>query len=204
MNSRVLEIKDECKGVKTFRLEVPGDFSFKPGMWVMAALPGHPERAYTISTSPFEKGAIEITLNKAVSLKVGDVLMLRGPYGKWFFHDEERAAFISSGIGITPFRSMCRYVLDKKLSSKITLINSSRQALYKDDLAKFSRAGIKVFTTPEPITIHTIADEVDDFSKTTYYLCGQTAFVSELASELLKKGLAKEQLRTEKWGDIQI
>lgn len=223
--STVLRVVEECAGVRTLAVSVPSDFSFLPGMWVMLHFPDAPKpaRAYSISSSPYEKGRIELTMNRVgplterlFTLKGGESLELKGPYGKWVYRDEDRrAVFISGGTGLTPFRSMCRYVLEKRLPNKLTILYSAKTpdaVLYRRDLARFGAAGIKVYVTitrpeadePGPtgrLDIRTLRREVEGFSDSAYYLCGPISLVEGLTAALAQAGIPRERIHYEKWGD---
>lgn len=222
--TKVLGVYDEAAGIRTFRLSVPEDFTFVPGMWVMLQFPDRAEKAnaYSISSSPFQHGWIEVSLSKVgpltqrlFELKGGETLLLKGPYGKWLYRDDARhAVLITDGTGITPFRAMARYVMDKKLPNKLTFLYSARTPehfLYHKDLDIFRAAGMKVYQTvthPEnwngptgPVTIETIEREVPDFLSAHYYLCGPKTLVETLDKALLEKGVPKELIHYEKWGD---
>ncbi len=224
--SKVLAVADECAAVKTFKLSVPDDFSFLPGMWVMINFPDQPKvtRAYSMSSSPLQKGSIEISLNKVgdftvrmFALKSGDEIQLAGPYGKWRYRDEDRrAVLISGGSGLTPFRSMGRYVLDRKIPNKLSILYSARtpaDILYAKDLEIFKSAGIKVHVTitrgegqswngpAGRLSMETVRKEVERWDEAAYYLCGPKTMVSEFTAALESAGIARERIHYEKWGD---
>lgn len=210
--SRLLGTVDECPKVRTFRLSAPPDFTFTPGMFVMLHFQDNPKdvRAYSIASSPLEKGSIEITLNllgdftrKMFELKEGDALELKGPYGKWVYRDDIRqAALISDGTGIAPFRSMARYALAKRLPNQLMIFDSaenSSEIIYKNELAQFERAGIKV--RHERPSVDLLIREIPEFSSTTYFLCGSKTLIDGLSSGLLAQGIPQSHIRYEKWGD---
>lgn len=231
--SRLLNVRDECAGVKTFRLEVPRSFSFIPGMWVMLRFPDGPNhaRAYSIASSPCEKGCVEISLNKVgpltarlFELKRGETLDLKGPYGKWLFNDEaEHAVLISGGTALAPFRSMCRYALDKRLPNRLTLLYSAKtpsDILYRRELEGFAKAGIKVYVTitrPQAMDSgeawggptgrlgpEVIEREVPGFLEAWYFVCGPTTLVKDITEALRQKGIPRARIRSEKWGDYSL
>ncbi len=224
----VLSSKDEAAHARTIRVAVPEDFVFIPGMWVMTRFEDDPKtwRAYSISSSPFEKSFVELTVAKAgefserlCAAPVGAALMVRGPYGKWVYRDDARSAvLISGGTGLTPFRAMARYVLDKKLPNKLTIVYSVKrpeEIIYREDLERFREAGIKVYTTvTRPgargwsgptgrVDLAVLEREVEDFDGSWYFLCGPNAMVKELSAALTARGIPPERVRTEKWGDYQ-
>ena len=224
--SRVISTADECANVKTFRLAVPDDFAFVAGMWVMVNLPGKPEesRAYSMSSSPLAKGFIEISLNKVgdfsaqmFALKEGDAVELKGPYGKWHYDDEiEHAVLISGGTGLTPFRAMGRYVLEKGLPNKLTILYSVKtpgDILYSADLEAFKAAGFKVYVTVTReggaswegpsgrLGFDVISAQVPDWESAHFFFCGPKSLIDELSSALESRGVARENIHREKWGD---
>ncbi len=225
-SSRILSITDECANVKTFRLEVPEDFSFIAGMWVMINLPGKPKpsRAYSMSSSPFQKGSIEISLSHVgeftshlFELKEGDLLELKGPYGKWVYRDDARhAVLISGGTGLTPFRAMARYLLASGLPNKITILYSAKtpqDILYRSDLAALRCAGLRVYTTitrPQGqswngptgrLDTDVVKSQVPDWLSAHYYLCGPISLVEDFTKALEGQGVTRAQIHYEKWGD---
>lgn len=228
--SRVLEVSDAAAGVKTLRLEAPADFTFVPGMWLMLRLAGHPHgaRAYSIASSPLQKGSVEVSLapvgglsERLCALRPGAALSARGPFGKWVYQDSIRhAALISAGTGLTPFRCICRYVLDKKLPNRLTLLYSARspaEILYREELEGWRAAGIRVFvkiSRPEnaagwdgptgKLSIEDVRREVPDLAEPVFFLCGPNTLVERIGSGLRAAGVAPERLRLEKWGDYSF
>lgn len=223
--ARVLSTADECADVRTFRLEVPADFSFIAGMWVMVNFPDAPQesRAYSMSSSPLQRGAIEISLNKVGGfsarmfvLKAGDTVELKGPYGKWRYDDEiEHAVLISGGTGLTPFRAMGRYVIEKGLPNKISILYSVKTPdaiLYAKDLDAFRAAGFTVYVTVTRggecwkgptgrIDVGVIQKQVPDWATADYFFCGPKSLIDELSAALETQGVARENIHREKWGD---
>lgn len=227
--ARVLSVREECPRVRTFQLEVPVDFTFAPGMFVLVSFPearGPDSRAYSIASSPLERGAIELTVGMAgaftrrlFALRPGDPLVLRGPSGEWrYAHDMARAVLISGGTGITPYRSMARYVLDQGLPNRLHLFYSAKTPsaiIYREELARWAARGIKVFTTitrPEALApgerwegpvgrlqAETIRREVGDLSLTHFFVCGPRSLVVDLSLGLKSLGVDEDFLHAEAW-----
>lgn len=214
--SSLLAVVTECEGVKTFRLSVPDAFTFLPGMFVLLHFEDAPKvsRAYSISSSPHEKGYVEVTLNKVgdftqrlFALKRGDRIGLRGPYGKWLYTDDlARAALISGGTGITPFRSMARYALSKGLPNELSIFHCAdavSERLFQGELAEFSRRGIKVHSRAD-ITVDLLRGKLRDFAATHFFLCGPDSLVEGLSRDLAAAGIPPGQVHREKWGDYSF
>ncbi|HSA75263.1 MAG TPA: Rieske 2Fe-2S domain-containing protein [Candidatus Nitrosocosmicus sp.] len=97
--------------------------------------PKGPIRHFTISSSPTEDFIMfttrirESPYKKRLSaLEEGAKVRVRGPEGQFVLHDDysKPAVFLSGGIGVTPFRSMIKYVTDKLLPLKIVMFDSNK------------------------------------------------------------------------------
>lgn len=102
-----------------------GGFDYKPGQFVEVSIAGIGEAPFTISSSPTQKGYIEIVVrrignvSKAIhNLKPGDKVGIRGPLGEGQYPAEavkgKDIIFICGGIGLVPQRSFINYVLDNR------------------------------------------------------------------------------------------
>ena len=168
---KIIKIIDECPEVKTFRVEIleGSDIVFKPGQFFMVRFEDSKvfHRAYSISSSPTQKDFMEITMDlvgefttKLFKSKVGDNLIFKVPYGKFYFTEQMKnnLVLIGGGLGITPLRSIIRYCTDKKLSNKINFIYSVRtpeNIVYKEEFKKFKEENPNcnltlTMTRPEP------------------------------------------------------
>jgi ferredoxin-NADP reductase len=217
LSSRLIAVKEEYPGVKTLRLKTPEDFTFLPGMWILLFFPEEPKksRAYSLATSPLEKGYVEISFARAgdltdrlYELKPGQSIGLRGPFGRWTLQeDSSHAVLISEGTGIAPFRSMCRYVTGRKLDIRLTLLYASRnkeEQLYSSEYAEWRRQGFAVHASSgDPLSIEDVEKAVPDL-KADFYLCGDASFINGISESLRKKGVAKDRIYYEKWGDYSF
>lgn len=216
--SSVLSVTEESARIRSLTLSVDADFAFLPGMWVMLHCPEDPKlsAAYSMCSSPLEKGSIEICFNRVgpltermFALKPGDTLRLKGPFGKWVYReDASHDVMISEGTGLSPFRSMVRYALDRKLPAKLTLLYAAASVEdlpFRSDLESFSKRGVHVRTKIKEregtVTIDDVAAEVPKLSEAAYYLCGPSSLVKTLSAALIERGVHTDHVRYEKWGD---
>jgi ferredoxin-NADP reductase len=111
-------------------LEVEGvsHFGFVPGQWlsVKANTPEGEEmtRAYSIASSPFENGHLALCLNRVddgfmsnhlCSLDEGAHITFQGPFGDFILRPPlGDTAFVATGTGIAPFRSMLHWLLAER------------------------------------------------------------------------------------------
>ena len=116
IESRIEKIIDETQNIKTFVLRLKDKFSFSTGQFIELALPGVGEAPFTPSSSPYKTETIEMTIMRAGSMteklhssKAGDIVGIRGPYGKGYpiesFYNRE-ILIVGGGVGLAPLRSL--------------------------------------------------------------------------------------------------
>lgn len=149
---KVKQKKIETKDVFSLIFEKPKGFNFYAGQYLDVELdvndPDGNTRAFTISSSPTED-FLMITPKKGIStfkkfmenIKPGDMITTSHPAGTFTLDESSPAVFIAGGVGITPFRSMIKYVFYQKLSTLITLIYTNQDAdfPFKNDLGGWKR-----------------------------------------------------------------
>ncbi len=156
-NAKIINIFDEAKDVKTFRLESPKDWYFLPGQFVMIWFRdkfGKENRAYSISSSPLSainNGFFDLTIklygkftHHLWTLKHGDIIEVGGPYGKFVLDIDSNAPYvgIAGGVGITPIMSMIRFLIETNSKRKILLFYSNRlpdEITFKEELDRYNK-----------------------------------------------------------------
>ncbi len=202
--------------------------SFKPGQYLEWTLGHkHPDargnrRYFTIASAPTEQ-EVKIGIKfypASSSFKKTMLAMIRGSRitasqlaGEFVLprDSKKRLVFIAGGIGITPFRSMIKYLLDTNEKREIVLLYSNKTAAdiaYQDifDEAK-RRLGIKtVYTLTESapdswsgrrgmITEEAITEEVSDYKERMYYISGPHAMVTAFEKTLKGLGIKNNQIK---------
>ncbi|NQU45326.1 ferric reductase-like transmembrane domain-containing protein [bacterium] len=94
------------------------------------------EHPFTISSSPTEAGCLVSTIKKSGGFtatigqtRPGDRAIVEAPYGRFSYlmHPAtSRLFFIAGGIGVTPLRSMLRYMADIRLDVEVVLLHFVR------------------------------------------------------------------------------
>ena len=128
---------------------------------------------------------------------------------------QQKCVFIAGGIGITPFRSMLKYLLDTQQKRPIVLFNVNRTAadlVYDDVLqAAQTRLGVKVVNTLTDsrlrpswwkgrwgyIDEQMVMEEVPDYRHCVFYLSGPNALVESFQRVLARMGLHAWQIKTD-------
>lgn len=117
------ETRPLTPGVCSFRFVRPDGYEFTAGQWFVITIPsndGPLTKHFTHSSSPTEP-VLEFTTrltgsqfkNALVALPLGAEVQMEGPFGTFVLRDGVvRVAFLTGGIGVTPVRSILRYVAD--------------------------------------------------------------------------------------------
>lgn len=222
---KIKEVIQRTYNVKSIRLEIPDTFKFEAGQFISVTLDENPllKRYLSISNSPTESAYLEFTKKLTNSdfsqklnlLKSGDQLKIAGPLGRFVLDPAApKIAFLSGGIGITPIRSICKYVVDKNLGNDLALIYANRTAadlVFKDDFQEMVRGYpafkmVQIFSEPEPgfsgrvgrINAEIVKQELPDYQERRFYLCGPPPMVEAMRKMLVEElNLAKDKIITE-------
>ncbi len=170
-------------------------------------------RYFTLAASPTE-GNLRIGVkfypngssfkNSLINMKPGDQIVASSLSGEFTLpKDSEKLCFIAGGIGITPFRSMIKYLLDANQKKDIILLYSNKTALdivYKDIFDQaFQKLGIKTVyvntDTQEFIDDKKIVNEVQDFKDRTFYISGPHSMVDVFEKILKGMGIPGSQIK---------
>ncbi len=131
-------------------------FTFQPGQFMMISLPHQGEAAISFSSSPESMEGFALTirnsgrLTAAVhELRKGDIIGVRGPYGKPFPLDQlagKNLLFIAGGIGLAPLRPVIEHCLAHAGDfGRITLLYGSKtpeEFCFSRDFPRWKTGGI--------------------------------------------------------------
>lgn len=122
--------------------------------------------------------------------------------------------FIAGGIGITPFRSMIKFLVDSNQKRDIVLFYACvnpKELAYTDLFEKATHVGVKfvpIITNKEFVpenwngytgflTKNAIEKYVPNFTSRTYFLSGPSAMVDSYRSMLREMNINRKQIRTD-------
>src|SRR5919109_4897922 len=161
MQSTIKEKREVAKGTLLVLFDLHGrEVDFRPGQyfWVTLLDPPYddekgPRRHISVVTSPTEQGVLGLCTRLRDSafkrsleeLPVGTEVDVEQPKGEFVLPEETDRSyvFIAGGIGITVFRSMLRFIQDKGLPHRVTLVYSNRDresTAFLDELQQIGRA----------------------------------------------------------------
>lgn len=226
----VKSIREEAHDVHTITFEKNPKHSFiyKPGQFlfvkfVSSTVSGewHP---FTISSSPTEQ-QLSITpkalgdwTSTLTQLMPGDTAYIQAPFGRFSYVQQTPQAksivLIAGGIGITPFRSMLRYVADTNSTVNVQLLygNKSRQDIaFHTELDKIANEHTNIHVT------HVLSDDatwagetgridatcitklIKDLPMHEYFVCGPPPMMKAVLRTLRDLDVPAKQIHSEQF-----
>ncbi|HSX46114.1 MAG TPA: RnfABCDGE type electron transport complex subunit D [Candidatus Saccharimonadia bacterium] len=221
-----------AKGTMEFVFGLNRPLDFKPGQYMEFTLPHHgmdsrgSRRYFTLASSPTENElhlgvkfyANGSSFKHAMRAMESQTMFGAAQLGGDFVlpaDQNQKLAFIAGGIGVTPFRSMLKYLADKAEKRDVALLYSERTADRLAYKAVFTEAEEKVGAK----VIYTLTDEhslpanwggatgfisdqmieqaIPDFGERLFYISGPQPMVEATKSVLHKMGVPRHKIRTD-------
>jgi glycine betaine catabolism B len=226
------EKKELGNGLSSFTFDLPRGFRHEPGQYADFALPLRPgdgrgaRRAFSIASSPTE-GEILIAArfpeepsdykSALAAMRPGDAILATEVSGEFLLPRDpgEKLAFVAGGVGITPIRSMVKYMIDKGERRDAVLLCSIRS---EEDIA-FSEVfreatgsiGLKAAYTLTGtsggsaawkgergrIDAAMLRRSIEDPRARTFLVSGSPSFVAHVRRELRSIGVRSSRIRTD-------
>ena len=169
--SRIVSVKDLTAFEKLYTIELPDGFSLnnRPGQFVEVSVMGVGEAPISISSSPSRSnGTFELCVRRAGrvtnamhTLQAGDMVGIRGPFGRGFPVERFRGKdllFCPGGLGLAPLRSLINEVLDDRGKyGRIIILYGARSPqdlLFTDELNAWDQR--------DDVELHVTVDRPDD------------------------------------------
>lgn len=223
--ARIERILPQMSDHRLFQLkfvdeDVARSFSHAPGQFVEVTVLGVGEAPISISSPPTRPGIIEICIRKAGSvtsalfeLQKGDLIALRGPFGRGFPMDllkGQDLLLVAGGLGMAPLRSLLQAILDDRASfGDLVLMYGARNPddiLFKYELlGLMNRTDIKYLLSVDVdeegiwrqyIGVVTGLFERVELNPETIFcgLCGPPIMYRFVVQELLKRNIPTERI----------
>ncbi|MCY3413997.1 MAG: FAD/NAD(P)-binding protein [Candidatus Heimdallarchaeota archaeon] len=224
--AKIEELIEENTHVRTFIVspdeEQPLDvYNPIPGQFAIWDLPGIGEAPFSYSSQLDNKASFTIHkvgtfTQKVFSLKSGDSIRLRGPYGNGFPMDKLKGKdlmFIMGGIGAAPLRGLLHAVLQNREEyGRICILHGARnihEMLYKNEFIEYiDNPDIHCVLTVDDVSpednwdynqgvVTTIFDQVDEkmnFENTYALICGPPIMYKYVIQELQKLSIADDHI----------
>jgi ferredoxin-NADP reductase len=207
-------------------------FSFTPGQYMEWTLGhAHPDdrgnrRYFTLASSPTEQTVrlgIRFTTPPSsfkktlFTMDTGGRIIAGQRSGDFVLPDDpkQKLVFIAGGIGITPYRSIIKYLTDTKQFRNIVLIYSNKtiqEIAYRDVFDRAQKEiGMKTLYTLTDrqlvppgwggrvgrIDGSVIATEIPDYQERLFYVSGPSSLVDGFRQTLLSLGVHKNRIKTD-------
>jgi len=212
-------------GVMSFTFPRPPRFSHEGGQYMEWTLPGG-RRFFSIASSPTEPQLMIAARfsptpsrykRELARMKPGDSIMAGELGGDFVLPGNARLpiALIAGGIGITPFRSMIKYLLDVGEQRDVVLLCSAsteEEIVFRDvfDQAQHEISLRAIYTLTDtcrirqgwcgqrgPIDREMLQREVPGLPARRFYVSGPPGFVTAMVKELRSVGVRRRNVRTD-------
>lgn len=226
----LVEKRELAAGAFEFVFASDRPLAFRAGQYIEWTLPHRANddrgnrRYFTIASSPTENAlrlAVKFykpasTFKRALwAMQPGDTISASHVAGDFTLPRDPKTklAFIAGGIGITPFRSMVEYVIDRKETRDIALLYSNKtssEIAYRDFFDAASHTiGLKTVyaVTDEParapgtytgiIDRTLIEREVPDYKDRIFYISGPHSMTEAFTKTLRDMGIPRLHIKTD-------
>ncbi len=153
IRTAVLETIEETPTIMTLKLKPDEQISFETGQFIELTVPGAGEAPFTPSSEPSVEDALEVSVmrvgkvtEKIHSLKAGDVVGLRGPFGTGYPVDEfvgKELLVVGGGCGFAPLRSLMYELFRRSREFKKLLFRggcrTSQDFLYRKQIESWAK-----------------------------------------------------------------
>ncbi len=233
--NRLLRLKEKVQvapDIYDFIFEPRQKLAFAPGQYMEWTL-AHDDadsrgnrRFFTLASSPTE-AAIRVgvkfypeasTLKRSLlAMRPNDEILAAHLAGDFVLPADphQKCVFIAGGIGITPFRSMLQYLVDKRQWRPIVLFYANKTVkdiVYQNVFRRAQQVlGIKtIYAVTDPrglpqgwpghigrITANLIKAEVPDYQNCRFYISGPQQMVEDYQALLHRLGVRGDHIKTD-------
>jgi Na+-transporting NADH:ubiquinone oxidoreductase subunit F len=221
--------------MKQFRLELvePKIIDYIPGQYVQLLTPVYQKsseevyRAYSISSDPAEKNAIELIIRLVPGgicttycfeyLKVGDEVKVNGPYGEFRLSQTDAPIiYIAGGSGMAPIKCLLHHMKNTGSKRKATYYFGANKVTelclgdlmrrFEKELADFKF--VPVVATPEEgqnwdgergLVTQAVERNVKNASECEVYLCGSPGMIDAAIAVLKNLGVTDDRIFYDKF-----
>lgn len=174
------------------------------------------EHPFTLSSAPHEPN-LRIAIkdlgdaSRALqTINLGSDVKIEGPYGAFFprVENEDSELWIAGGIGITPFLSRARSLVQTQDEVDIHLVlcvQDEARALFREELEAIAADlpgfifTIHYFYQQGPLSAAFLTDHSPKFQTRSCYICGPPAMLQHVQKLLHSAGVHRRQIHTEEF-----
>jgi sulfhydrogenase subunit gamma (sulfur reductase) len=222
----IRDIEEETYDTKTYTFEFadrgPKGMDFIPGQFVMLSILGYGEAAISIAQDPDDKSGLDLTIRNVgsvtgalSSMRVGDHVGIRGPYGNGWPMEEARGKnllLISGGCGCGTLRPIIlAHRNDQSRFKYVEILYGARtpgdiiyRKYYEEDWAKIPNCNILLSSDTVPpgqiwrykvgFVLTMLGDMKSSPEDTLVFMCGPEVMMKFTVLDMLKMGFSGEQI----------
>jgi len=137
------------------------------------------------------------------SLQVGDHIVASQLAGDFTLPKDKnkKLVFIAGGIGVTPFRSIIKYLTDSNERRDIVMFYANREendVAYREVFGQAEKAiGLKIFYKTGIITKEMILQNAPDYKSRMFYISGPKSMVDAFKKTLADMGVPRQNIKTD-------
>lgn len=203
----------------------PAYYSFKAGQYLFVQASERVLRAYSIASTPQQKGMIEFCIERVPggvasnylwNLQPEQKITMKGTFGHFFYKSDPKVdaiVMIGTGTGVAPLKSMIEYALENGEKRPIHLLfgeSTVKSFFYLDVLAdlqkKFPHFTYDLCVSREEqagffsgrVTAR-LPEIMNRFPNASYYLCGGQAMLTDVRAQLAEAQVPAPQVYFEKF-----
>lgn len=205
----------------SFVFSLPKKVTYKAGQYMEWTLPHSKQdmrgmrRFFTLASSPTED-TIELGVKKYTpsssfknalfNMKPGDTIWAGQLTGDFVLPEDKtkKLVFVAGGIGITPFRSMVKYLMDTNEKRDIVLLqvcSGSDEFVYEKLLTEATKVGVKTVHIDTKAEGHMTEDKIKtiipDYKEREYFVSGANAMVHSFKDTLGHLGISQKNIVTD-------
>ena len=224
----VAEVVKHTDSVVSYRFLPQGRVPrFQAGQFLHLALDDyHPDspwpesRVFSIASSPSERTtelAVTISVKGRFTERIfntlaqGSTCWLKLPYGEFLFPPDRHLVLIAGGVGITPYLSLLKQMLEEKSNQSVSLcygIRSAAHYLLGDLLGRceseLPNFGKTIYCEDGSVPGHTGILDIGPIHASApdgspFYLSGPPAMITAFKTRLRDLGVTGERVRVDDW-----
>jgi predicted ferric reductase len=222
---QVTEVVRETPDTWSLHFKGPS-LDYKPGQFAILSLHREGQKPephpFTVASSPTGKdlsvsvkavGDFTSTIKETTT---ADRAVISAPFGTFSFlnYDAPNLVFIAGGIGITPFMSMLRYIVDQKIKRNVLLLwgnKTEKDIAFRNELNKMSAL------MPDLRVVHVLSNQPDwmgekgyidedllqkyleEFDNPQFFVCGPPVMMDKVVKQLMRMKIPENRIHFERF-----
>ncbi len=229
---KIAKMEQLTSTIKKLRFDLGDDeINFKPGQYVQLKAPayeGNDEevyRAYSVASSVNDKHAIELLIGFTGGiattyvhqhLREGDTAHINGPYGDFYYHEDDGGPIVlaGAGTGMAPIMSILQFMVDNNIMREtlfffgaktmddlflVDEIKGFEEKLNLKFIPALSREESPEWKGEKGRVPNAIDKYVENGGNYSAYLCGSPAMIDSIVEALVKKDIPVEKIYFDKF-----